>query len=215
MPRTPQASKTVLGLLISFLIVSGLLVIHNPGHAETAQAYVSNLTITVRRGPGIDYKIIAFLNPGDEVDEIGRESGWARVRFGQNRTGWVLERYLTETPSPVSRKDELLARNESLKGTVSVLERSNASLRAYFDKPAQMAPEKEASRYHSAQELARALTLAKRLLREESLKVRFFREQREIEDELGRWFLLGSGMAGLGMVLGVLTFRSRLWFKLR
>ena len=177
--------------------------------------YITNLTITVRRGPGIDYKIIAFLRPGQGVEVLSREAGWRQVKIGEDRTGWVLERYLTETPSIISQGQDLITENERLKSALTVLEKSNSSLRAYFDNPIQNAPAEVKQRTHSPQELARAMTLAKRLLKEEKARVKGFKERRLIEDDLHMWFLIGAGMAGIGMVLGVLTHRSRRWFRRR
>ena len=213
MSRTRPASSAVKVLLILLFLFSGLGTAPEPGNAEGGQAYVSNLNITVRRGPGIDYKIISFLRPGDEVEDLGRESGWTHVRFENDRTGWVLERYLTPTPSLISRQDSIMAENERLKQAEAVLEKSNVSLRSYFNRPVQVEQAEAPASAHSAQDLVRALSLAKQLLKEERGRVDFLRRQKEMEDELSRWFLIGSGAAGLGMVLGVLTYRSRLWFR--
>ena len=213
MSRTRPANSAARVLLILLLLVLGLGTAPEPGNAEEGQAYVSNLNITVRRGPGIDYKIISFLRPGDEVEDLGRESGWAHVRFENDRTGWVLERYLTQTPSLISRQNSIMTENERLKQAEAMLEKSNVSLRAYFDRPIQVEQTKEPAPAHSTQDLVRALSLARQLLREERGRVDFLRRQKEMEDELSRWFLIGSGAAGLGMVLGVLTYRSRLWFR--
>ncbi len=213
MPRNPRLSKALLGLFIILVFTAQPCLGRDGGFAEAAESYITNLSITVRRGPGVDYKIIAFLHPGQGVEVLKGASGWRQVRFGEDRTGWVLEMYLTEQPSIASQAQALLAENERLKGAVAVLEKSNSSLRAYFDNPIQNAPAEVKKKTHPPQELARALTLAKRLLKEERARVQYLKEQRRIENDLNMWFLIGSGMAGIGMVLGVLTYRSRRWFK--
>lgn len=213
MTRNQALNRSWPVLLALLLLLATPLRVTAQGSAVGENAYITNLSITVRRGPGIDYKIIAFLRPGQGVEALGRQSGWRQIRFDEDRTGWVLERYLTDTPSITSQAKELLDENERLKSFRTVLEKSNSSLRSYFDNPIQNAPAEVKQKTHTPQELARALNLGKQLLKKERARVQGYRERRMIEDDLHMWFLIGAGMAGVGMVLGVLTQRSRRWFK--
>jgi SH3 domain protein len=216
--RIPPASNTFLWLILLLLIVADPIpgrtsLAADPGQA--GEGYVSNLTITVRRGPGVDYKIIAFLHPGDEVEVLGREAGWSQVGFGQTKTGWVLERFLTDKVSLLSQKETFLSENQRLKTAVSDLTGLNASIKTSLDKPGSPRTGPVMAKSHPPRDLSQALALAKHLLKEEKVKVRYLQEQKVIEEDLAKWFLIGSGMSGIGMVLGVLTYRSRRWFRFK
>ena len=215
MRRNRPPERAFLKPLLVLILFAIADLIPAPVPAAGSWAYIDDLTITVRRGPGIDYKIISFLSPGEPVEVLANQEGWSQVRFEEDRTGWVLERYLMKEPSLKSRSKTLVSQNQRLKESVSVLERSNSSLRAYLNQPAEVFRNIDPERSHSPRELSQALALAKRLLKEETARVRLLQERREAEEDLRKWFLIGSGIAAMGMVLGVLTHRSRRWFRFR
>lgn len=94
------------------------------GTAEAATRYVSDqLSINLRRGPGNEYRITEMLQSGRQV-EVLEESGegWSRVRTTQGEEGWVLTRFLSDTPAA---RDRLAAMQER----VTRLEETNAELK--------------------------------------------------------------------------------------
>jgi len=155
-------------LLSSILL--GLLFLGWAGSVKAETAYVSNLSITVRRGPGIDYKIIAFLNPGDQVEMIRTESGWANVHYDQDKTGWVLRQFLTEEP-PLSRQAEALqAERERLQEAVRELEAVNQTLRERTGAAAQKKLAADESGPETPlEDLVQALKLARNLAAERAV----------------------------------------------
>lgn len=94
------------------------------GTAEAATRYVSDeLSINLRRGPGNEYRITEMLKSGRQV-EVLEESGegWSRVRTTQGEEGWVLTRFLSDTPAA---RERLAAMQER----VARLEETNAELK--------------------------------------------------------------------------------------
>ena len=85
-----------------FMIFITLFLFPFPAHS--ARMYVDdNLIITVRTQPGLSFKVIDQLSSDEEVNLLRIEESWALISFKDNKTGWVLERFLTEeTPKPVT-----------------------------------------------------------------------------------------------------------------
>ena len=97
-------------------------------------------------------------------------SGWAKIRLGEDRSGWVLERYLTEEAPPASKAEALLAEQVRLKKAIEQLKTLNTALKpgravtmtpTTGSEPAPLAPPRE---------LSRALELARRLIDREAGK---------------------------------------------
>jgi len=87
--------KYLLVVLISLLLFPPLT------YAETRYV-IDKIIITVRSQPGSDYKIIDRLGSDDKVELLRTGESWTYVSFKDNKTGWVLTRYLTkETPKSV------------------------------------------------------------------------------------------------------------------
>ena len=78
-----------------------LVVLSQAAQAQTM--YVTDeVVITLRRGAGTQFAIIDNLSTGDAVEVLERNesSGYARVRVrGSGDEGWVLTRYLVDTPT--------------------------------------------------------------------------------------------------------------------
>lgn len=71
-----------------------LFLLPTSSRAETL--YVKDIVkITLRTGPGIDYKIIAMIQSGQDVEVLKPEEGWTLVRLPNGKEGWVLSRLLT------------------------------------------------------------------------------------------------------------------------
>lgn len=207
MPRRPLKTRLP-GLL--FLGLALLLPLDSTAQETPAKVgYVSGLSITVRRGPGIDFKIIDFLSPGTEVELLEAGSGWAKIRLEEDRNGWVLERYLTEEAPPASKAEALKTEQVRLKKAIEQLKTLNAALKpgravtmapTVGSEPAPLAPPKE---------LSKALELAKRLIDREQENLKTIRSEIRANEQLEQWFLIGAGVAGMGMILGSLTPRLK------
>jgi len=70
-------------------------------HAKTM--YITDsLVVTVRTKPGLDFKVIDQLTSNEKVDLLKTEESWAKISYNDNKTGWMLERFLTEeTPKTI------------------------------------------------------------------------------------------------------------------
>jgi len=83
----------------------------------------------VRRQPGLDFKIVDQLTSNEKVDLLRTEGSWAEISFKDNKTGWVLERFLTEeTPKPIQIADLKKTVNAQAE-KIEVLEKENITLK--------------------------------------------------------------------------------------
>lgn len=68
--------------------------------AQAATKYVSDdLSINLRRGAGNEFRITELLKAGQKIDVLDSASGWSRVRTAQGEIGFVLSRFLSDSPA--------------------------------------------------------------------------------------------------------------------
>lgn len=212
--------QTVFRLTIIFF--SGVLLFVE-ARAETM--YVSDtMKITFRSGPGNDRKITSLLSTGQRVEVLQPDGDWVLVRLDDGKEGWVLNRYLTPKVPCGIEIESLRNEHRDLNDAASALKEENAVLKT--DK-------KELSRNLAAtqSELSTVRTRFE-TLKEESVhfielkakyekatlelskeKKRADRLDRELNEALERrhikWFLSGTGVLVLGMILGVSSKREK------
>jgi SH3 domain protein len=115
--------------VVAFLVVAAVPVA--AGYAQTAETaftpstrYVSDqLSINLRRGPGNEYRITELLRAGSRTEVLEQmEGGWSRVRTADGEEGYVLTRFLSDTPAA---RDRLAAAQRR----AARLEEANAELK--------------------------------------------------------------------------------------
>jgi SH3 domain protein len=92
-------NKLINAILLTLIILSTLT-----SSAATTR-YVSDLLeITMRSGQGVKFGIRRMLTSGDRLSVVETaSSGYSKVRTAKGVEGWVLTRYLTNTPSARNR----------------------------------------------------------------------------------------------------------------
>jgi SH3 domain protein len=79
------------------IFASAVLFLFLTGIAQAETFYVSDeVDIDVRRGQGYDFKIIALIRPGHQVELIKAGDEWSQVKLEDGKEGWMLNRYLTK-----------------------------------------------------------------------------------------------------------------------
>lgn len=204
-------------LLLITMVLYGVSVL-----ASAQTRYVSDeLTITVRTGPSTQNAIIRNLTTGDAVTvlEQSDDGNYVRVRTETGVEGWVLGRYLTDTP--VAR-DQLATAQRQLtqaRERVQELESSVTDLTTQLDSVTQRMQEAESAATDLNSELvdvrsasANALTirdqnesLRRRLNDREQLIEALTNENTSLASRANReWFLIGAGVLVAGIVLGLI-----------
>lgn len=107
-----------------------------PCAAAAKTMYITdNIKITMRRGAGMAYKVIAEPESGQVVEILSQQSPWTNVKLIDGQTGWVLSQFLTsKQPKEVQLKiiqekqEELLNEVEVLKNENTILKQENQNL---------------------------------------------------------------------------------------
>ena len=187
------------------------------------------LTVPVRTGPSVDYRIVAFLKTGDKIELIKQSQGWSFVRFSGDREGWVFSRYLGQKmPSFLvvqNLESALKANNElisQLREANISLERENKEIAPQLAEVRKDFSELQEGTKHYLR-LKKAHEKAQQKLEEAiTTNGQLTVENKVLKDETKiRWFLFGAGMMFIGWLIGTLmggssrTKKSGLTFSLR
>ena len=187
-------------------------------------AYVTDqLEVPVRSGESREFRILRYLRAGTELTivELGA-NGYARIRDDQNRTGFILARYLVEdTPSTlrVGRLDAELAKKTE---TVRRLKKEMKKLNNTLDQSAKERSEavlkverKELELNNLLISSSDSITLRNRLVALETERQVLLSDNQTLraeklaagDDSAKTWFGLGALILGVGWFIGFMMPR--------
>lgn len=192
---------------------------------QAATYYVKpSSEIPIRRGQGTKYKIVAVLANGSAVELIEEQQDWALVSLESGKRGWILKRYLSNTP-PLDRQVELLKEEKQ------VLQEKKGQAEAKFEELVTVNTEIEEDltvclselgttkdRYQSLQADTVDVVQTKKNLETAQQTIEGLNQELsdlQIENavlkknETVKWFLAGSGVLLIGWIIGRFTGRSR------
>ena len=228
---TSCAPAVVIALFLQLVMVPLL-----PSQLRAESQYIiPSAEIPIRRGQGTDYKIVALVSDGTRVEVVERGESYSLVRLDNDKEGWILTRFLSDTPPLTQVVDQLTTENEALKllqqqskeklvaqeqqssqkldELGQTLMETDQTLRATQAEKAALAASFEKLRKDTANviEIKQELTnvAAENKAIKEKLTV-LVRENEELKnDEKISWFLAGGGVLLLGIIIGKITSRSR------
>ncbi|TDO08709.1 MULTISPECIES: TIGR04211 family SH3 domain-containing protein [Halomonas] len=164
-------------------------------------AWVSDeLTTYVRSGPTDGYRIIGTLTAGEPVTVLETSGDYSRVRDSEGDTVWVLSSELQDTPSAQQQLPALEARVEELTEKLANIndtwQNRTASMTETLKVREQRIAELEArnAALEAETEQSRATIRA--------LQARLDTQE---EDLLMRYFMYGGGVAGAGLLVGLIV----------
>ncbi len=211
--------------IITLIVFISLSSFASPATAQTR--YVSDeLEVMMRTGPSNKNKILKILKSGERLEIVNADVGnsYSEIRTSRGDSGFVLTRYLTNTPSARNRVKNLEAQLEQLKAKPGELQALLAT--AQDDNQALIAQNTDlTSRLKkTSSELANikrvsadAVNIANRNTQLEGevqellLQVGDIRIQNKAlrDQSAQRWFLLGVGAILFGLFLGWLLSISK------
>lgn len=183
-------------------------------------AYVSDeLEIMVRSGKSASHRIIATLKSGKKINVIenDRQSGYSKIKLSNSREGWVLSRLLHKTPSAKSRLAKAETELATLKTKFSDSSQQLTQLsteKGSLDTQTTELKELNTSLSRELTQLKETSNNAVQILQERNqLQQRVVTIERELESlkrendmlqssDAQDWFLVGSGVLLLGIILG-------------
>ena len=188
--------------------------------AETA--YVTDsFQVTLRVGPGVEYKIIAMPYSGQAVEILELQDDWTRVRIGAEQEGWMLTRHLLRNRLPWTLQvKELSRKNAGLEEKVPRLEKENQTalsreksivedLKKTREELDQLRKEYEGLKKSASGYLQLEGTYREAKARLDQLEGEHEKLLREHDDLASsretRWFLTGALILLCGLMIGVVV----------
>lgn len=203
------------------LVVSALGVVS----ANAEMRYVSDqITVTLRRGPGTEYKIMKSLPTGASVEFLEEAESYLKVRAKDGKEGYVLKQYLsTQLPKAYviarlqkqldqvkTRMATMAKQAEGWNGEKSELQRQLAevqqTLKAENGKLSRLTKQHTTLR-DGAKNVADLLNERDQLKTENEKYVADLAQLRQDNDAILRkaivkWFLAGAGVLFAGWLMG-------------
>ncbi|WP_235589000.1 TIGR04211 family SH3 domain-containing protein [Halomonas chromatireducens] len=174
-----------------------------PLHAQQntdATHWVSDeLTTYVRSGPTDGYRIVGTLTSGEPVSVLETSGNYSRVRNTEGNTVWVLSGELQEEPSARQQLPALERQvadlEEELGGINETWEERVSAMTETLEVREQRIAELEASNRQLDSEADRSRQTIRQLQA---------RLDTQEEDLLIRYFMYGGGVAGAGLLVGLI-----------
>lgn len=196
------------------------------GQAQTTRYVSDKLEITMRSGQGIKFGIKKMLESGTRLEVLETDpTGYSKVRTAEGVEGWVLTRYLSNTPSA---RDQLEASQQRIVNLELEIARYKEEIAALSSKHANVDTQNMSLR-ETAQRLSKELD---DLRRTASNAVALENENRQLKEKLQQldhqnqslviennalkdnstrsWFLVGAAVLFSGILLGIILPRLRI-----
>ncbi|MFB9146103.1 TIGR04211 family SH3 domain-containing protein [Halomonas alkalicola] len=186
---------------LSLGLALGFLALPLQAQQNDATHWVSDsLTTYVRSGPTDGYRIIGTLTAGEPVTQLETSGNYTRVQNADGNSVWILTSELQETPSAQVR--------------VPALEQQVAELSAELDGINEEWESRTASQREALE--TREARIADLEARNEALDAETEQSRQTIrqlqarldtqeEDLLMRYFMYGGGVAGAGLLVGLIV----------
>jgi SH3 domain protein len=181
------------------------------------------IEISLRSGTGLEYRALTLLKTGDRVEVLEGDKNWSKVKLPDGMTGWINSRFLVdqvrvvpsmdpkireelrgikETSQGLAREKEILIQEKT--SLMKELEEAKNQVRSLQqEKNKRISPELTALEERNEQ-MGKEAALYKNQIDHFSQK-----EKRQHLEEQIEWFLIGSGVLLVGLLLGWLLSRGR------
>lgn len=169
--------------------------------AQSNDAWVSDeLSTYVRSGPTDGYRIIGTLTAGEQVEVLETSGDYSRVRNREDDDVWVLSNELKDTPSA---REQLPA----LEGRVQALTTELAGINEEWEQRVASMTETLDVREERISELENRNAVLTEDADQQRQQVRELEARLDTQEEdlLLRYFMYGGGVAGAGLVVGLIV----------
>lgn len=203
--------------------VIGLMILSaSPLWAKT-MFITDRIEVGVRSGIGIEQKFVASAKTGDRVEVLEGDQNWTKVKLSNGAVGWVATRFLVDQVKSAQAADpKSLEELKSLKEINQNLIRQQAHQKREQEKQLKeieegkkvinvlqqerhqrLAPELNQLKAHNDQ-------LEKQIneLKQQAASSQQKEKNQRLNEQIW-WFLTGSGVLFIGLILGWLARRTR------
>ncbi|WP_100752060.1 TIGR04211 family SH3 domain-containing protein [Vibrio salilacus] len=184
--------------LVCLVLVSMLAV---PA-AFAQNRYISDKLFTyMHSGPSNQFRIIGSVDAGDKVKllSINKDTGYTQVQDEKGRTGWVESRFVTNQESMALRLPRLEKELADVKGKL-------ANARSNADQEKAGLVDSLETRTRQINDLEQGYSEMSQQLSASQEEVRKLRAKLDTQkdDLLLKYFMYGGGVAGIGLLLGLI-----------
>ena len=217
-------NKLINHILLALLILSPLI-----SSAATTRYVSDQLEIIMRDGQGVKFAIKKVLTSGDRLDLIETDSsGYSKVRTIEGVEGWVLTRYLMNTPSArnLVTDSEQKVVNLELELAETKEELQNLSTKVTTSDSESMTMKETSQRFKKELDSLKVTASSSIALSNENIQLKEKIQQTDIRmqglvlentamknSESQSWFLTGVAVLLGGIILGLILPRLRLQRK--
>ncbi|MFA0084167.1 arylsulfatase [Vibrio sp. 10N.286.49.C2] len=185
--------KLICMILVSMFVVPAAL---------AQERYIADKLFTyIHSGPSNEYRIVGSINAGDKVQLLStnRASGFSQVLDARGRKGWVETKFVTNQESMAVRLPRLEKELAQVKSQL-------ASARETADSEQEGLASSLAARNTQIAELEQNHSDISNQLNVSQTEIRELRAKLDTqkEDLLLKYFMYGGGVAGIGLLLGLI-----------
>ena len=172
-----------------------------PAQAEEKRYISDELSTWVRSGPGDQYRLVGKLNAGEQVTllQTNNESQYGQIRDAEGKTNWIPLAQLSAEPSLRTRVPQLEQQVKDLTDKLANIDSSWNQRTADMQKKVAASDSVINGLKDENQQLRNQLIVAQKKVN--AANVQLDDKQRAI---IMRWFMYGGGVAGVGLLLGLL-----------
>ncbi|MFC0268231.1 TIGR04211 family SH3 domain-containing protein [Kushneria aurantia] len=168
--------------------------------AEESRWISDDLSTWVRSGPTDSYRIVGTVNAGDPVTLLESQNDYSRIRTEDGETVWIPNGDLQSERSVQARMPALRTRVEELTGRLENIDEEWNQRVADMRQTLESNRQRVSTLQDNNEALNQQLGEAQSQLREYQAQL-----DTEREDLLMRYFLYGGGVAGAGLLLGLIV----------
>ncbi|WED21472.1 SH3 domain-containing protein [Vibrio sp. JC009] len=170
--------------------------------AFAAQRYIAdNLFTYMHSGPSNQFRIIGSVNAGDKVNlvNVNKDTGYSEVVDSKGRKGWVESKFVTRQASMAVRLPKLEKELAEVKAKLANAEKSANQEQAGLIESLDIRNKQIAELEANYSDISQKLTESQKDVRE--LRARLDTQK---EDLLLKYFMYGGGVAGIGLLFGLI-----------
>ncbi|GHX49596.1 TIGR04211 family SH3 domain-containing protein [Vibrio cholerae] len=163
--------------------------------------YIADKLFTyMHSGPSNQYRILGSIDAGEKVKliEVNKESGYSHIADERGRTGWVESRFITREVSNTLRLPALEKELEEVKKLLANARQNADSEKAGLAESLELRNQQIADLERNYADISKQLTDSQSEIRELRAKL-----DTQKEDLLLKNFTYGGGVAGIGLLLGL------------
>lgn len=163
--------------------------------------YIADKLFTyMHSGPNNQYRILGSIDAGEKVKliEVNKESGYSHIADERGRTGWVESRFITREVSNTLRLPALEKELEDVKKLLANARQNADSEKAGLAESLELRNQQIADLERNYADISKQLTDSQSEIRELRAKL-----DTQKEDLLLKYFTYGGGVAGIGLLLGL------------